>query len=420
MNHKLLQQISQDLHQSTPDYVHGVGMGYKQKDGKITDELSMVFFVTEKKPLSEIPENERIPSTLEVDGQTINTDVVEMQMAQAYCTTCPLYTTASSPTPPNRSRFRPLQQGMSVSNPVTGGIGTMGLIAVDNETNTLVGVSNNHVLIPDAFYTTQRNLSGIIDNTIGDVVIQPGDGGTFPGDFIGNVKNYEPIYKLNATPTDVNYVDVATLTLQESQINNTTSLSQIGFTGATGVLPWATTSEIDGLLSTKPFLFSTGRTTGPKGENDCKLIPWYNGITITLAYDLQGVSTVAKMSDVFGWVKSASTIPAGNVCYWPGGPGDSGSAVIADFSGTYKVIGLLFAGAADNTGQPIIAYGCRIDRIADALNLSPWTGQTVCYSSWDDRLTCTVEGGSDEPYIVLNGLRYYQVGLTTNPSLSCT
>lgn len=414
MNQELIQKISEELHNTTPDYVHGVGMGYKQKDGIFTDELCMVFFVNEKKPLDQIPENERIPKTIDVDGELLNTDVLEIGIAKPFCTTCP-----PPSSPPNRNKFRPLRQGVSISNPVTGGIGTMGLIAVDNETNMLVGVTNNHVTIPDAFYTTQRNLYGVIDNTIGDVVIQSGDGGVNPRDFIGYVKNYEPIYKVGASPTDINYVDLATLTLQQSDINSSTSLTQVGFTGITGPLPWATTSEIDNLLITKPFLFSTGRTTGAKGEGDCKLIPFYNRITITLSYNLQGGTATSKMSDVFAWVKSASTIPSGNVCYWPGGPGDSGSAVIANFSGTYKVIGLLFAGAADSTGQPTIAYGCRIDRISTALNLSPWTGQTTSYADWNDRLTCTIVGGSDQSYIVRNGLRYYQVGLTTSPSVNC-
>lgn len=415
MNHELLQKVSENLHNSTPDYVHGVGMGYRQKDGKFTDELCMVFFVTEKKPLDQIPENERIPKEVEVGDDMLKTDVIEMPMATPFCSTCP-----PPSFPSNRNKFRPIQQGVSISNPVTGGIGTMGLIAVDNETNMLVGVTNNHVGIPDAYYTTQRNIYGVIDNTIGDVIIQPGDSGSNPRDFVGYVKNYQPMYKLGATPTDINYVDLATFTLKESDVNSSTSLQQVGFTGITGALPWATTSEIDNLLITKPFLFSTGRTTGPKGEGDCKLIPYYNRITITLSYDLQNGSAVAKMSDVFGWVKSASTIPPGDICYWPGGPGDSGSAVIANFSGTNKIIGLLFAGAADSSGQPIVAYGCRIDRIASSLNLSAWTGQTVSYADWDNRLTCTVLGGSDQPYIVKNGLRYYQVGLTNTPSSNCS
>ena len=52
--------------------VVGVGYGFKQTDGKITDELSFRVYVEQKKSLSDIPDNEKIPDTF----QGISTDVI--------------------------------------------------------------------------------------------------------------------------------------------------------------------------------------------------------------------------------------------------------------------------------------------------------------------------------------------------------
>ena len=69
-----------------------------------------------------------------------------------------------------------------------------------------------------------------------------------------------------------------------------------------------------------------------------------------------------------------------------GGPGDSGSALLAVIGGQYKVIGLVFAGSTDGT-QMIANH---IDTVAELLNIEAWDGSvTVPYTEAE---TITVFG----------------------------
>ena len=80
-----IEKLTQKLLQETPEYVHSVGYGFKEVDGKLTDELSIVFGVTEKKPISSIPQNEILPSTITTDdGNIFTTDVIQTPQAVAY------------------------------------------------------------------------------------------------------------------------------------------------------------------------------------------------------------------------------------------------------------------------------------------------------------------------------------------------
>jgi hypothetical protein len=60
--------------------------------------------------------------------------------------------------------------------------------------------------------------------------------------------------------------------------------------------------------------------------------------------------------------------------------GDSGSALVADFSGTRKIVGIVFAGAM-LSGSTIYALENRIDKVAEQLSISAWTGNSVYFSS---------------------------------------
>ena len=101
----------------------------------------------------------------------------------------------------------------------------------------------------------------------------------------------------------------------------------------------------------------------------------------------------------------------GYVCTYPINAGDSGSALVADFGGTRKIIGLVFAGSYFNN-QVTRGLANRIDKVAEQIDISAWTGQTVNYSDTGNTQTYTVAGLSNEPYIDLGGNTYWQAGLT--------
>jgi hypothetical protein len=234
-----------------------------------------------------------------------------------------------------------------------------------------------------------------------------GHGGINP---IGVVKKYYPLQ----SPPIYNYVDVALTTISNS-VADSTSYQQVGLVPTT--LPFASTSEINNLLSTNPLLYSVGRTTGTKGEGLTKLRVYQISVALSIDYHKQGVSTTVYMSDCIQFIAvSGATVmpPYNEVCYNPISAGDSGSALIADFSGIRKIIGLVFAGSSDNIGT-IYGIACRIDRVASMMNISEWNGSAINYSNTANILELDVPGLDNRPYIDhIDGKRYWQVGLKNN------
>jgi hypothetical protein len=368
----------------------------------------------------------------------------------------------------NRQTTRPLKGGVSITStskatgPYTnnGSVGTMGLVCQDSASGALVGLTNNHVVIRDAYYTSQRtyvnpqNEFDLTDssNTIqGDFIYQAGESQPVnPGgaEEIGRVMRYVPIYtsaSIVANPTLVNKVDGAIFSLYCTSstgatiINFTSSFQQVGLS-YTSSMPFASTAEIDNLFATNPELYSSGRTTGPKGSPDtlCPLRFW-NYSSFPIAYPLQGTQTLSYFTDVIAFVKpsvSSSYLPSGSggsvdLCPYPVWGGDSGSTLIANIGGVRKIIGLVFAGNGTSynqqTGIPnvniggtvyplqvasSIGYACRIDQVASQLGIKAWTGSAAPVVDHSTIVYKTVSGSSSTSTLVCSGSTYWQVGLT--------
>jgi hypothetical protein len=358
--------------------------------------------------------------------------------------------------PANRQTQRPLKGGISItstskSTPFApfGSSGTMGLVCQDSASNALVGLTNNHVIVKDPFYTNQRNIAGVIENeydlvdssnTIqGDFVYQTGEvqpvspGGNLE---IGRVLRYVPLYTSASTaanPTKINNSDAAIFSLYctasggATIINFTSSFQQLGLT-YTSSMPFASTAEINNLMNTNPELYSSGRTTGAKGSPGTlcplRILGYQNSY---VGYNLQGTSTLAYMQDLIAFVKpdnSASYSPptpnaSVSVCPYPAWAGDSGSTLIANIGGTWKIIGLVFAG----NGAPYnpfvnyevassIGLACRIDYIASQLGIKAWTGSIAPVVDNNSITYVTVSGSNDTKIYNCSGSNYWQVGLT--------
>tara|TARA_B100000035_G_scaffold58283_1_gene46576 strand:- start:1557 stop:3155 length:1599 start_codon:yes stop_codon:yes gene_type:complete len=389
------------------------------------------------------------------------------------------FVSVNSPTsfsPSNRNLHRPLKGGISISSTSNttpfasqGSMGTMGGITQDSASNALVGLTNNHVVIRDAFYTNQRTLTNpqneydLLDpsgNSFGtntpptsytQLVYQDAEtGAANSAKEIGRVIRYVPLYTSASTVTSngalTNKVDGAIFSLYCSSststiIDFTSSYQQLGFTSAslfTSSLPFATTNEIDGMINPtssyyNPPLYSSGRTTGPKGEDPCPLR--ISGFTNAIVgYNLQGNTVPAFFEDLIEFVKpedsgsyAVTSSTTSTVCPWPGWKGDSGSTLIADFSGSYKIIGLVFAGNGGIVGSVSVGsqtfplyqasshgLACRIDHVASELGIKAWTGSVAPVVDHDTIDYRTVSGSNDTKILNCSGSNFYQVGLTTN------
>jgi hypothetical protein len=414
-----ISELTKHYHSITPDDVVGVSIAKKRVNGQLTNEDAVVFKVIKKKPLDEIPEDEVLPSEIEFEGVKYKTDVDEGEFRLLETEYCPsaFYDWPSTGND-NRSKVRPIQGGISVTNytSLSGSTGTLGFLAVDTDTGSLVGVSNNHVLVKNAFLASEREISGTHTSVYNNFVTQPNDGSDRGlQSSVGLVKRYVPL----SGGTSYNTVDGALTTVNQSDIDGNLSYLQYGM-GYTSPLEFASTVEIDSIVTNQNHLFSSGRTTGPKGEGETKLFAESIGDTITINYNNQGTEQLINFSECIRFIASADTITTGNDCFYPIAPGDSGSALVADFDGTRKIVGLVFAagGFTAVTNNRIVFYATsglanRIDNVVEQLSISAWTGNSVYFSDTGSTQLHTVQGLSSDINIDLSDNIYWQAGTAT-------
>jgi hypothetical protein len=210
----------------------------------------------------------------------------------------------------------------------------------------------------------------------------------------------------------------------QTLIDFTSSFQQEGL-NYTASMPFASTAEIDNLFNTNPALYSSGRTTGVK-SGSCEL-RFAGFMNTPIVFKKQNQDTLVQMVDCIKFVKADGTwdpLTSGSnasVCPYPVWGGDSGSTLIANFGGTWKIIGLVFAGNGvrynPNDGilfeQPS-TYGlaCRIDDVANELSIKAWTGSIAPVVDFTSIDYITVSGSNDIKTLECKSQTYWQVGLT--------
>jgi hypothetical protein len=396
-----IQQKIEELFNATPIHI-GVGYGKKITNGEYTGEIGIVFHVKEKLPLDQIPADQVLPTTVDIEGTSYKTDVIEV--GEVNFLVCNSDTANNcygwqQTAPANRNTIRPLQSGVSfTSGNQQATVGTLGLIAVDVATQALVGITNNHVAIENAFYTNQRPAASATSNELYDPVFQTGDIQPSASNLmIGRVIRYVPL-----VTSGFNYLDIAVCSIEDpSTISNTESFKQYGLDYNTP-MPFATTSEINSLLSTDPEIYSSGRTTGAKGPGFCSLVVSGVGVASNVGPYIYsgGLSTGILFGDLISFTRVDPDCPQ------PIAGGDSGSALIANFSGVWKIIGLVFAGSTS------IGYACRIDRLATEMGIEAWDGTAKNYIDPTSVQYKTVAGGSGATSITCGADKYWQIGST--------
>jgi len=59
--------------------VVGVGIGFRQRSGELTDELAIIVSVTHKVPMEDLAPEDRIPS--EIEGVPVDVQVIGIPLA---------------------------------------------------------------------------------------------------------------------------------------------------------------------------------------------------------------------------------------------------------------------------------------------------------------------------------------------------
>jgi hypothetical protein len=420
-----------ELSQQLPN-VTSVAWGRKVVNGTWTGDFAIVIAVEKKKPLSEISINEHIPSRVIVSGKSIKTDVIEIAKHEVIGTCSSTCGQTNNTALANRQFFQHLQGGISFSSRNNGtSVGTLGGVVIHSETGCSVGLTNNHVTIQDAFYTSDRSVTGALVNEYSpvDYVYQQGEFGSAstPASYNCGVSlQYVPIH---AKSTGLfNQVDAAIISIDPTRWDPTVAWNQVGLESILGSNPppFASTLEIDNLLATNPRVYSTGRTTGPKGiVPDCPMVIQSIGATLeNIAYpSSQAASVNCKFTDAIRFIKPPQEDPDNanttEYCCNPIYSGDSGSFLLADINGTIKIIGLCYAGGAQVVaGCYLYGYACRIDMVAEQMGIQQFITPGPLVDP-DTIEYITIEGQSDQKIIYCETEAYWQVGFTGSLENNC-
>ena len=454
--------LTKQLYDSTPDNIIGVGYGYKTKQGNLTNEKSIIFYVETKKPVSELDPSEILPSTVNLDQDNFITDVQSVSIPQLVPNSnSNCYVAQDTSSDVHRETRQYLQGGLSASLYAFPYLyaGTLGAIVKDNEDGSLVALTNAHVALfnsDKSFINSQKDTGNVpdlatfnIEDEISSLFSQAGllD---LRGPAFGHVKRYAHLLNNgnDATNLNKNYVDAALVSIDSlSRLNPSFPDSYgtvLGFNGNQFLpnsynLKIATTAEINQILNIPQSyqLAKSGRSTGMiSTDNGCTFTVVASNLTVEVFYidsnfntsnspkivfeDAIEIAYTAQQNFTNPITGMQQTFNAPNIVY----PGDSGSIVYANVNGIPKIIGLVFAGGNQNFNG--LNYGplqfnrgilCRIDKVCEILNVSAledsdFNSPVINPSSNWTYITQSALTTANNPTIIVDNRKYWQVGLT--------
>lgn len=303
----------------------GVGIGLPTRRGKYEPRLTLRIYVACKIDADRLPPERRIPKTIRIpDGQggeiDFPTDVVVAAPPQALM---------DDP----EDRLRPVPGGTSISVPGSGFNGTLGAWVLDTTDDTVVALSNRHVL----------------GGTLGAAVVQPGtqDGGNPAEDRIGFVKRIVPINPApaNPTPSDCDFVDAGIIGADDPDLILLTVLGLGPGIYDTGNAGWLTP------------VWKSGQTTGVTSG---RVIDTDAAFSFPMLLSPGGNTITILICDNYYFEPAPGTPLPGVVS-----SGDSGSVLFIEEEDVTlpRATGLVWA-QADNSG-----IACKINRVFEALDL---------------------------------------------------
>lgn len=292
--------------------VRGVDINEKTVGGKPTGELSIVVYVEEKKPKSDLDDDEVIPEEIEGIPTDVQEEKIELQPASLGLDR---YVAVTDLEPQiDTAQYTPLRGGISMGPcrsvyleppdvPEPGNYiftGTFGAVVEDRSTGKRMALTNFHVACVDDTWSA------------GDVMAQPSrvDGGSCPADRFGTLTR--AVLSEN--------VDGAVVAIDSAEDSDCT-IEEIG--------------PVKGIVGA-----SIGMAVRKRGRTTELTYGTVDSTDVTLSIDYGdglGVQTLKKQIRV---VPDTAKNPRFS------DKGDSGSVVV---DGNNKVLGLLFAGTSSGS-----------------------------------------------------------------------
>jgi|SRR5436190_541858 hypothetical protein len=300
---------------SYPNVV-GVGVARKVRKGRRGDEYAVVAYVSRKVPLDLLEPHQRIPHQLEIEGEAVSSDVVEIAEPRLLAV--------------DTKQYRPLQGGSQIQT--ASGTGTLGAILYDRLDHQPVLLTNNHVV------TTPGSPMLLPSNTN---VWQPAG-----GPIVGNVKRIVPMflaplgefgYKFGARVDAGIIAPLSTVDLDFSVVE-------------LGRHPYVVLPPFEG-LEVEHRGYRTQLRSGTVEAVDLTIVVKApNGDRIQVGGSDSGFSIRAPERLIGAW------------------PGDSGSLVVDASRGASR--GVVFAGDGQSGG---LTYACELGAVMAELQL-----ETAC------------------------------------------
>jgi len=437
-----------------------VGVQRKEKNGQVTDDLAITLTVDKKLPVNEIDSNDLFPESITIPGvsEPVKTDVQvgpTEYTAEATCYTLPTPGSDEStwvmPVSGSRSTHRPLSGGLGCSimppNGYDGGLvnsGTIGGFCIDLDDNTVVGVSNNHVLggyqirgdmevqsVPMSAHTNSSGLTFWSLLSANDTtpslaetrypVYQRSSFDEYTSTKssldplkVGTVKRAYPFTASN------NKIDVAIFALDTTVSNlfsTTESWKPYGLARQhiDGGMDFATDSEIWTLMGDNEGApcFKSGRTYGPLGWPGS--YPYGSTVCSLSVYSVTSSTTVTYGGNLASGIGFIDQIRLRGDNTDASAGGDSGSFWCALFNegnaalSAWKIIGLHFAGSGDT------AVANKITNVAEMFNLSAYKGEDldIGYKNTDIQV---IDSRQSAVTAMIGNKMYWQAGSTKLPS----
>lgn len=326
--------------------VVGVGLGFKMRSGKMTEEIAFRVYVTEKKPLAQLKPEEVIPASY----NNVPTDVLTVPRSVGHADTTPCA---------DRAQHSPLIGGITITTlkpqaDGTLGVGTIGFFA------TFAGVDPPYNIV----LVTNQHVFADASGAVGDTIYQPQwakqpDGSIAPlltqPDVVGKILNMPP----KADDKNGSYVDAASAQLNiciSSWCHTNCGVSFANEIKGLAINNSNAIADVSNTLNVGDVVYKVGRTTG-------RTVGKVTALAIPLI--IQGGTTVHNNIEIQGTAMQTADNCGGALRF--SDEGDSGSAVI---DSNRKLVGLLHGG---DPGNPVMSHACHIQPVLDALGVVPIT-----------------------------------------------